>query len=173
MTIVTRILLFCSSYAPLMLAIAILQTKDQNYHMSIAFVIAAVLSTLFLYGILHSAAKFQSLPVRIAKVKDRSGDWMAYFVTYLVAFMSFDLGVWQDIAVIGLLLVMLCAIYVRSELIFLNPTLAFFKYRVLNCEDSEGKPVQVITRSRTIGEMKDVHLRFMSTGGDLAIETGG
>ena len=95
---------------------------------------------------------------------------MTYFLTYLLAFMRFDLSSWQQIVAIVIVCIVLAVIYVNSELIFTNPTLALFGYRIFGCLDDQGNEIIVLTRRRDFRAQSKVDLHIFGNG--LAVEAG-
>lgn len=150
-----------------MLVISILEMFE-NCIVALVFTIAAILSVAMLFVFLRMARSLQPRNVSIASRRNRTGESMAYFMTYLLAFMRFDLGSWQGIIAFLVVIVILGMIYVRSELIFVNPSLICAGYRVINVKRQNGDDIVVITRSSTVGGTGKARLRFVSD--DLAIE---
>ena len=171
LTSAAKSVLFLSSYAPLMLVIAILEMLE-NWIASIAFAVAAVLSLIILALFLRQARNIQPRNVTLKSAHNRTGESMAYFMTYLLAFMRFDLGTWQGIVAFLVVVAILGMIYVKSDLIFVNPSLVCAGYRVIGAQRENGDHIAVITRRRDLGVTGKTHLRFVSDDLGIEVENG-
>jgi hypothetical protein len=88
-------------------------------------------------------------------VDNKAKDALSYLIPYIISFASFDLAKWQDIGSLFILLAIVFVISMHSELIYINPMLYIFKYRVydvevckpyLGCENSINKIVLIANR---------------------------
>ena len=69
-------------------------------------------------------------PSRIVEVDYRDPDVAAYAATYLLPFVTVFTGAWQDVVSLGGFVAVLGVIYVRSRLIYVNPTLSLLGYHL-------------------------------------------
>ncbi len=145
-TLTVRIALFLSSYSPLLLILAIRDGFD-NLVLSILFVIVPIATTLLLLLYLRMAARQSPSWVQVASVQPKGTEIMGYIVTYLIPFLDFDLGNWWDFGALIVLLLAIGAVYVNSNLIYINPVLNFLGYHLFEITSDSGKPSALITKS--------------------------
>jgi hypothetical protein len=67
-------------------------------------------------------------------VENKSKDALTYLVPYIIAFISFDMTKWQDLTALFVLLILLFAVYVNSDLLYINPLIALFGYQIYQVE---------------------------------------
>ena len=118
-----RILLFLSSYAPLLGIYAILNWEPH--------LLAAILCIFF--GILFIASLFALFPIMrrvkpsnsymVQNVQPRDGEVMNYVAAYIIPFASLAFNNWATLFAATLLFFILGTIYVTSNAIAINPIL--------------------------------------------------
>lgn len=121
-----RILLFCSSYLPL---IAILVFWYWSAYPLVALGLAAfgalVLVVIWWYfgRIIPSMS---ASPVTPREVQGRAGDVASYLVTYILSLWTLVVGTsdWKHLVALSLTFALIGYLYVRSRMVYLNPTLA-------------------------------------------------
>src|ERR1700733_14389415 len=121
-----RVAMFFSSYSPLFALLAF-----TNRHVSGAWEILAGVSAASLVGLaaVMAANRNQRGPrLTVAHAKPQDGDVMAYIATYLIPFLSIDLGKADDIVVLGAFLAVLMIVYINSSMLFVNPILTLAGY---------------------------------------------
>jgi hypothetical protein len=79
---------------------------------------------------LRTARRKTEISVVLLDVESRDGDLAAYLATYLLPFVAIFSADWRDLASLAGFVVILGVIYVRSRLIYLNPTLALLGYHL-------------------------------------------
>ena len=139
-----RILLFLSSYAPLFFLTAISQKGNDALGGRSIFtfkILSLVLFSLMLLGIIaawlviHQTNKTASTTLNNVKaVGTDNQDTVSYLITYLVPFIGLS---FQNPAVIvanGFLIIFVGILYLQSNMIYLNPTLGLFGYRLYRVE---------------------------------------
>lgn len=150
MTLFLRLMLFLSSYFPLAGILFILYLKDQP-------LMAWVSLGVGLLGLLWMFIYFFGYIPRVApmtgKVKERHGrgsEVMGYIASYIVPFVTFPLGGWQQIVTLLIFLFMLGIVYVNSDdMIRINPMLNMLGYRLyeVSLESGlDGETYALITR---------------------------
>lgn len=153
--IAVRTVLFLSSYAPLLLIVAI-----RNYALNRVFswvlLLLALASLLVLFRYLHVASSLapHSLTVKSATSKD--GDAMSYIITYIFPFLDAPLNDLPKAASLVLLFLVLGILYVNSNLIYTNPILNLSGYHVFQIETTDGKISALITRRAYIPSGADI-----------------
>ena len=139
--------LFLSSYLPLFLIFAVRNWPNCLANFILVFVI---IYSLVWAAIIWITKKTTLESYKVLKVDNKAKDALSYLIPYIISFASFDLAKWQDIGSLFILLAIVFVISMHSELIYINPMLYIFKYRVydvevckpyLGCENSINKIV--------------------------------
>lgn len=156
--------LFLSAYLPLFLILVIKHWYDVR--LVILFVAVLVYSGVWLVLIFYSK-KGNSTDYRVVQAENRTKESMNYIIPYIIAFLTVDIDKWQDCLSIIILLLILFIIYIHSELLYVNPILTLFKYRIFeihayekNLGDSTN-PIQlfVLTRNENIEQNEEITLK--------------
>jgi hypothetical protein len=121
--------LFLSSYLPLFALVGARSAGESDIVTATcgALVLAGAAGTVLF---LHSAKRKARGRYELLDVQKRDGDVAAYAATYLLPFVTVFGGHWRDVLTLAAFIVFLGVIYVRSRLIYVNPTLALFGYHL-------------------------------------------
>jgi len=158
--ILTRVILFLSSYAPLML-ILVIRDSFQSRPAAIGLVVVAAVSVLGLFVYLRLAAAFAAVPVTVSAVMSRDGHAMGYITSYLLPFLNVGFrDPWNAVS-LGVVFVVLCILYVNSNLIHTNPILNLCGFHIFEIETAEKTKAAVISRR--------AHIRTGSTLGAVPL----
>jgi hypothetical protein len=131
MRLLVKLGLFLSAYLPLFLILAI-----KNWYSVTATII-------FLFVVLYSFIWFLMIWIvnkettdsfNVISMENKTKDALTYLVPYIISFIGFDINKWQDLTALLILLVILFAVYVNSDLLYINPLLALFSYRIYQVE---------------------------------------
>ncbi len=162
-TLLPSIAIFISGYTPLFLIMIIKNIKGFEFHefefsseiinftsiqipywvilnnpITVLFlIVTSVLSLFFLQYVLKNISE-NPFKIKILKAKSRSSEVVNYTIPYMISFVAFDLGKWQDITSLILFLSVLCLLSIRSQSIFINPILAALGYGLYDCKYVEG-----------------------------------
>lgn len=159
-----KIGLFLSSYLPLFLILAIKNWFDS--HMVLILIFVSVYSLVWII-IINNSKKGTSESYRVIKVRDKSHESLNYIIPYIISFIGFDLNKWQDWSALGILLLMLFMIYLNSELLYINPMLSFFHYRIygvkvckpiIGCKETVSE-ILLITKKDRIKNNDDITVK--------------
>ena len=149
----TPIILFISAYSPLFL---IFTVKDWDFcnnkfehpwqiYSLLAVTIASVIVLLLIFRFLNKGNRC----VTVKSVSNRSMDLINYTIPYILSFCSFDLAKPADAISLGIFLLILFILTVRSHSIFMNPVLAIIGYGLYDIEfeyDSKVKSSIVLAK---------------------------
>jgi hypothetical protein len=154
-----RILLFCSSYLP-MVPLFCLLYWDAHPRWAIGLIIFGVFVlgvNFFYFGIL--VPSMNTTTIRVSEVQDRSSDLMAYLASYILPFVSFTLDTWKQILAILFTLCLFGYVYVSSMMIHINPTLHILFGLHLYDVTIEGRQNQhfsLLARHRPLASNQDL-----------------
>jgi hypothetical protein len=165
--VLTRTILFLSSYSPLFLIFA-LHLWRLHRLTSEALMGLAILSLIGLAAFLSYAQQFQATTTVVKSVKSRDGDVMSYIVTYLLPFLAVKLDDYLDGFSFGLLLLVVAVLYVNSNLIYVNPILNLRGYHIFEVEDSNKKTSVLICKRHYL--KTDAQIPTISIGDYLLLE---
>jgi hypothetical protein len=144
-SVLSRLLLFSSSYSPLFVILGILNSFG-NQMVSLSLFATAILSFLFLLFFLRYERRFVSHNVTVAHVSPRDADTMSYIVTYLLPFISVSFNDLRNAIALCILLAVVAVLYIRSNLIYVNPILNLLGYHLFEVESKEGKVSALICK---------------------------
>jgi hypothetical protein len=160
--------LFLSSYLPLFCLVGVRSIGESNLVVWVCagFVALAVIGT---GAFLRAVGRRNQLSVEIVAVEGRDGDVAAYAATYLLPFVTVFTGAWQDIVSLLGFIVILGVIYVRSRLIYVNPTLSLLgyhlshvMYRTPHAGDGERDWPRYVISRRTLESGENLTCREVS-----------
>ena len=128
---IARSIMFISSYFPLYILLAILQTKEFEEHpqqwgifMMVDFVLITI-SLLSCFLLRRTGASNSCKPTGIKRPDDKVID---YVFTYAIPLLSFSIADWRTIIVNVLLFALLWFLYIKLDLVFINPLWGIFGY---------------------------------------------
>jgi hypothetical protein len=142
---VIRLRLFAGSYAPLFVMLA-LRFDGEVLRISVGAAGALFLADtarLVLWQPRHVAAS----PYRVTEVRDHGSQVAGYLATYLLPLLVVPTPSLGDLLAYGLFFVVVAVVYVRSEMLDINPTLYVLGLRVLEVSTAEGWAGYAIVRS--------------------------
>lgn len=166
---IARVRLFLASYAPMFLILAI--RFDAVALRSACGILAAIGIVDATLIIRRSRRKLATVRVRIYSVADAGSESSGYLVSYLLPFVTVATPSGRDLAGYGLFLIVALVIYIRSNLVQVNPVFYLLGYRVLRIKyGAEGERLQfLVTRvSPSEGEsigVADFAGIFLAKGG--------
>ncbi|HEC57419.1 MAG TPA: hypothetical protein ENI32_06020 [Candidatus Syntrophoarchaeum butanivorans] len=127
-----KLFLFFSAYLPLFYILAI-----KNWYNRILFgvcILLTVLSAITWYGLLWQSKRYTASQREVVYFEDKLKESLTYLIPYIVSFLNFNLDRWQDWASLVLLMLVIFLVYANSELIFVNPILSGFRYKIYYTE---------------------------------------
>lgn len=131
MRLLVKLGLFLSAYLPLFLILAIKTWFDVT---AIVILLAVVLYSFVWFVMIWVRQKETTDSYNVVGVENKSKEALTYLVPYIIAFISFDMTKWQDLTALFVLMLLLFAVYVNSDLLYINPLLALFSYQVYQVE---------------------------------------
>jgi len=143
--VLTRLILFLSSYSPLFLIIA-MRGWEKSRVVAIAITCIAVLSVMVLFIFLRLVGRLSPEKILVESVDSRDGDAMSYIVTYLLPFLAVNLNDVMDAGSLGIVLTVIAVLYVNSNMIYTNPVLNLAGFHIFEIHDAEGKTSALISK---------------------------
>ncbi len=141
-----RLVLFASSYAPLLALFAVLDSFGRGWPSVVCASVAGA-SVVALFAVWRLIGTVAPDHLRLSSSRSRDADVMAYFVSYVVPFAAVDATTKTKIA-LGVFAVILAALYLRASIFYIHPLLLMAGYHVYDAVTESEVPVTVVTRRR-------------------------
>jgi hypothetical protein len=146
-----KIFLFLSSYIPLFIILGI-----KNFS-NILFVYIdggiILISIMFLIYVLFKSSRMNGEYKEITNVQDNSNKFIEYILAYIIPFLGFNLSAFVDVISVSIIFVMVGVLYIRSDLIYMNPMLNLFGYNLYKV-NFENKEFMIITKKEVVENQK-------------------
>lgn len=109
------------------------------------------------------------LQIKVEEIKNVNYEHITFLTTYIIPLLSFDISKPRYLVLLFLLLIIIGAIYIKTDLFYANPTLALLGYHIYKTTGSrhiEGeiscyKDIIVITRTKILSN-DEIQLSFLS-----------
>lgn len=171
-----RLLLFISSYFPLavILCVFLLDPKQPWLiagHIPAVVILGAGIAgliILLLYIKLIAPAKV-SFHEKITDLQRHDGEVMSYIASYVVPFVTFPLGGWQQVSALVIFLLLLLVIYVSSNMIYINPMLTILGYHLYEVRLENSETPHYLVSNKHIVRGKAI--RVVKIGDEAFLET--
>jgi hypothetical protein len=156
-TLRTEVILFMSSFSPMFVIFALLDTFMHGWINYVVWIGLAVLSNVGLAVFFRYALGRNADAITVVQASKRDGDAIGYFATYILPFAALAVSNWQQRLAVALAFLVVGCLYVRAHLFYINPILALVGYQLFDIE-SETRSMIVISRERFIrrGEVMNV-----------------
>ena len=169
-TTLVRLLLFLCSYSPLTLIICILQYGIWWLWVVIVLGVVVCVCSVAFTGFFF-AWKRRTEQVRTKRLQEFSShdsEVMSYIASYLIPFVTFSLDGVKQVFTLLIFIGVLAVIYVRSNMIYINPMLSLAGYHLyeIKIEGSEN-PHYYIAR-KTLERNRDIC--FVRLSDDIYLE---
>jgi len=138
-------LLFFSSYVPLILIFSIRYYKTFRYFTIFGIVVSIILSIILLSA-MKSTKKLNTMGITLSKISYKSSDLLAYMFSYIFPFLNFKLERYIDMLSLGFFFIMLAIVYINLNIIYINPMLSLFGYKIFEIADEKNNTFVLITK---------------------------
>jgi hypothetical protein len=155
LTVTARLVLFVSSYAPLLALFAILDSFGPGWPSVLCAAVATV-SVLALWVVWTLVARSAGNWLVLVASRNRDSDVMAFFVTYVVPFAAAQDANGRTRIALAVFAVVIAALYVRSAIFYVHPLLLLAGYHVFEATTKAGIPTTLVTRQRYLRQRDTV-----------------
>lgn len=155
LTVIARLVLFVSSYAPLLALFAILDSFGQGWP-SMVCAAAAAVSVFALWVVWNLVGRSAGDWLQLESSRNRDSDVMAFFVTYVVPFAAAQDANGRTRIALGVFALVIAALYVRSAIFYVHPLLLLAGYHVFEATTPAGIPIILVTRQRHLRQRDKV-----------------
>lgn len=133
--------LFLSSYLPLF-ALLGLRSVGRSDLIAVSCGVLIIAGAIGTWLFLETARRKPSGNYLLLDVEQRDADVAGYAATYLLPFVTVFSGEWQDVSTLAAFIGFLGFVYVRSRLIYVNPTLTILGYHLWRVvPQTQGQPL--------------------------------
>ena len=129
--VITAEIPFCFEAGCHFIGYAELLSRNIVSLIALVFVLGGI---LFYYRFKYHIAGSKALPVKIAKIQDLNYEHLTFLTTYIIPLICFNLSSIRYLLALGILLLVIGAIYVRTDKFYANPTLALLGFRIYQSE---------------------------------------
>jgi hypothetical protein len=166
-SLILRSRLFLSSYAPLFLILAI-RFRDPILQLVMGALTFVGVAALLL--VMRKAKEIDPDPHLVLTVADRGAEVAGYVATYLLPFVTVEEPTVRDLAGYVLFFIVVGVVYVRSDMVQINPLLYLTRYRVWAITTSDGWAGYLVSRNKPRPQAVLLASRLANT---LAVERDG
>ncbi|MCK4997393.1 hypothetical protein KAS08_03740 [Candidatus Pacearchaeota archaeon] len=161
-----KLVLFISSFSPLILIWAIKLQKINKYSLLIAISII-IISSLILLLVLEKARRGNNPDkIKINSIEDLNSSHIEYLLAYVFAFLPFGEG---SVATFFIFISVLVIVYLKSNLLYVNPLLVVFGYSILKIKDNNENSLILITRKSSHINNTKINLSILN--GNIFVES--
>ena len=86
--------------------------------------------------------------VKNGKIEDTGKMILQYFLTYVIPFLVVDFFDWQNLITYGIIFFIIGILYVKSDLIYMNPTLILLRFNIYKITTDDQEFVIISKNSR-------------------------
>ena len=120
------------------------------------------LGTLYYLRFNYKIAGSKSIPVEVSSVEDINYEHLTFLTTYIIPLICFNLTSERYLIALGLLLVVIGVIYIRTDNFYANPTLAVLGFRLYSVKVTRRTGEEVKVTLITRDQIKDGdRIRFL------------
>lgn len=165
--LLTRIVLFLSSYTPLFLIMGVKYGLVHHYFGLATLLLSAASIAALLYY-LRVARTFGADRVTVEKISGKDTEAMSYIVTYLIPFLDIKIEEVSNWVSLLLLFLVVAVLYVHSNLIYINPTLNVMNYHLFEIEIDGGKTTALLSKRSFVERGSQISV--ISLGDQIVLE---
>lgn len=148
-SLLTRLILLLSSFSPLLIVFALLDSWGKGLPTQICIGLAVV-SWCGLFAGKRVATSLNPVELRAAKIVRKDGELLAYIATYFVPFLTVPGDSPRKAAALAVFVLLLGIFYIQGDMYHWNPILGLFRFQILELEVVSGQSVNVITRRKRV-----------------------
>lgn len=111
----------------------------------IVCVVMLAVSTIFYVFFVRIISGAKDGPVKIDELEDKNAEHLVFLATYIIPLVGFGLDSPRQMINLGITLLLLGAIYVKTDLFYANPTLSLLGFKIFNVK-AQGKAAILISR---------------------------
>lgn len=166
-----KVVLFFNSYIPLW---TILLLKyffegyiELNMFMFIvgSLLLLAIFPLFLIWVVMRRVRSYRFIVV--GDVEDVSHVYLEYIITYIVPFVQQDYNNFGDYLVVFLLILVIMFVYLKANLLHVNPMLCLFGYNLFKVRDIDGNQYIIFTKQKAI--LKNINIKTIEFSYNILI----
>jgi len=146
-SIITRLLLFFSSYFPLSLIFFFLFV-EKHRQASLIILLVGVIGLCGMAAYLQRVNRVAPIQVKVLGVQRCDGEAISYIVSYVIPFLAVPFNGWEQGIALSIFFLVIGVLYINSNMIHVNPMLNLIGYHVYEITLEDGGIYSLITRHR-------------------------
>ena len=159
-TVLAQVIMFVSSYAPLLVVFALLDSFGRGVPSIVCLVLAAI-GALGLAVVLRIGKSINPRVVALTDTQSRDSEAIAYVVTYLLPFVGFQATTGRERVALLIFFGLLALLYIRSGLFYVNPLLSAVGYHLFAAQH-EGRSIMLMSKRRSVTSSTELKARFIT-----------
>ena len=104
------------------------------------------------------------IPFEVTKIESINYEHLAFLATYVIPLISFEFSSTRQLAVFVLLLLVMCVIYIKTDLFYANPSLALLGFQIYrangNFKTGVRKNIILISKCKIIENQKLSYIKL-------------
>jgi hypothetical protein len=141
-----KVVFFVSSFIPLYVIFVILNIE--SILLDVFFIVIIALSSGLLYYVFSIVRHIDGQYKEFKEVENINRVNLEYFVVYIIPFLSINLLDIRIAISIFILFGMMCLMYVRSDIIYMNPLFTIGGLNLFRVKDDKGDQYILISRKK-------------------------
>lgn len=155
-----KTILFLSSYTFLFVIFIIKNLNNQYLLYTLIGII--ILSNVILFISIKRCKSLADEFVKIKSVENINSVNSAYLVTYIIPFLAIDFTNIFDVSSLALLFVVLAFLYIKSDMIYVNPILNFIGYNLIEIRTDRDDKLILITKEKSKSQLAKIKFRRLT-----------
>lgn len=161
-----RARLFLSSFTPLF---ALLALRFRPWQLWVPCAVLALSGAVLLAGLLRSRRRVVANPRSFVNVRDEGQQVAGYLAAYILPLLVVAQPTARDAAAYGGFLVVFALVFVRSDLLQVNPLLYLFGYRLLAADEQSSGVTYYLLAAAGRGTPESGVLHVSDISGNLLL----
>lgn len=95
-------------------------------------------------------------PIKIEELEDKNAEHLVFLATYIIPLVGFSLDSPRQMINLGITLILLGAIYVKTDLFYANPTLSLLGFKIFNIRSQGNAAILISKEELEVGDSVNV-----------------
>lgn len=133
----------------------------------ITTIVVIILSNLILFGIIKETKRTNNpMDLYVTSVQKLDNVYINYFLCYIIPFLSFNYSNIFDMASLLILLSITCAIYINSDLLYVNVFFSIRGYNIFKVINEEHDEYVVLSKKKQLYLREVIEVRDVSASSE-------
>lgn len=152
-----KLSLFVVSYFPLILLTGILHYDDNR--ILTGLVVFTIFGMVGLFSIIYYCKTIVGTPIKGTEIKSGGSINFQYFLAYVIPFIAIDIDSNRQLLAYAVLFIFTGMIYIKSNLIYINPTLTILGFHLFEFKTKKGI-CMLITKKNKVNALSKLLVRI-------------